>query len=155
MQWESAGTPPTTASAATAAEAGIAVADAGPDAGTAGKPLPTRQQEQQQTGGAGGGGGRRCCGRPAWCSVSGPLPPVEVLGIDDHRRGRPMHHRDPATGRWDVDRWQTVFVDAGGGHGLLGQVKGRTAKDMTAWLAARDRAWREGIRYVTIDMFTV
>jgi hypothetical protein len=30
-------------------------------------------------------------------SVSGLLPTVEVLGIDDHRRGKPIYHRDPPT----------------------------------------------------------
>lgn len=90
-------------------------------------------------------------------SVTGVLPPVNVLGIDDHRRGRPLYHRDPASGAWvaDADRWQSVFVDAAGGHGLLGQVEGRAGADVTAWLAARDPAWREAIGYVTIDMSTV
>jgi transposase len=43
-------------------------------------------------------------------SVSGVLPPVTVLGIDDHRRGKPLYHRDPASGVWvaDADRWQSV-----------------------------------------------
>jgi transposase len=90
-------------------------------------------------------------------SVSGLLPPVEVLGIDDHRRGKPIYHRDPASGAWvaDADRWQTVFVDSAGGHGLLGQVEGRAKADVTGWLAAQDPAWRAGVRYVTIDMSTV
>jgi transposase len=45
--------------------------------------------------------------------VSGPLPAVEVLGIDDHRRGKPLYHRDKASCRWvaDADRWQSVFVE--------------------------------------------
>jgi transposase len=55
----------------------------------------------------------------------------------------------------DADRWQTVFVDAVGGHGLLGQVEGRTKTDVTGWLAAQDPAWRAAIDYVTIDMSTV
>jgi hypothetical protein len=95
-------------------------------------------------------------GRPRrW--VSGRLPPVQVLGIDDHRRGKPRYHRDRATGAWvaDADRWQTVFVDAAGGHGLLGQAEGRAKTDVTDWLAAQDPAWRAGVRYVGIDMSTV
>ena len=101
---------------------------------------------------AGGGPGTR---PRRW--VSGLLPPVEVLGIDDHRRGRPRYHRDPASGAWvpDADRWQSVFVDAAGGHGLLGQVEGRAKADVTGWLAAADPAWRAAVRYVTIDMSTV
>jgi transposase len=90
-------------------------------------------------------------------SVGGVLPPVAVLGIDDHRRGKPLYHRDRTTGAWvaDADRWQTVFVDSAGGHGLLGQVEGRAGADAAAWLAAQDPAWRAGITHVTIDMSTV
>ena len=46
-------------------------------------------------------------------------------------------------------------VDSEGGHGLLGQAEGRAAADATAWLAARDQAWLDGITHVTIDMSTV
>ena len=90
-------------------------------------------------------------------SVSGVLPPVTVLGIDDHRRGRPLYHRDPASGVWvaGADRWQSVFVDAAGGHGLLGQVEGRTRADVTGWLAAQDPVWLAGVRHVTIDLSSV
>jgi transposase len=90
-------------------------------------------------------------------SVSGMSPPVAVLGIDDHRRGKPLYHRDSRTGTWvaDADRWQTVFVDSAGGHGLLGQVEGRAGVDAAAWLAAQDPAWRAGVTHVTIDMSTV
>ena len=90
-------------------------------------------------------------------SVGGVLPPVAVLGIDDHRRGKPLYHRDSRTGVWvaDADRWQTVFVDSAGGHGLLGQAEGRAGVDAAAWLAAQDPAWRAGVQYVTIDMSSV
>jgi transposase len=90
-------------------------------------------------------------------SVSGPLPPVDVLGIDDHRRGRPRWHRNPLTGRWveDADRWATGFIDSAGGHGLLGQVEGRTAAATAAWIRSQPAAWRDAIRAVTIDMSTV
>ena len=90
-------------------------------------------------------------------SVTGSLPPVTVLGIDDHRRGRPLYHRNPLTGSWvaDADRWASVFVDSGGGHGLLGQVEGRAAADVTTWLTAQNPGWLAGITHVTIDMSTV
>jgi transposase len=45
-----------------------------------------------------------------------------------------------------TDRWHTGFVDLSGVHGLLGQVEGRAAGDAGAWLAARDPAWRAGVR---------
>jgi transposase len=90
-------------------------------------------------------------------SVSGVLPQVDVLGIDDHRRGRPLYHWDRQAHRWaaDADRWQTVFVDSAGGHGLIGQVEGRAGLDAVAWLSGQDPAWRAAIRYVTIDMSAV
>jgi transposase len=90
-------------------------------------------------------------------SVSGVLPQVEVLGIDDHRRGRALYHRDGISGVWmaDADRWQSVFVDSAGGHGLLGQVEGRAGVDVRAWLAEREPAWLAAVKYVTIDMSSV
>lgn len=90
-------------------------------------------------------------------SVSGVLPPVAVLGIDDHRRGKPLYHRDRASGVWvsDADRWQSVFVDSAGGHGLLGQVEGRAKADVIAWLRAQDPVWLAGVSFVTIDMSSV
>jgi transposase len=99
--------------------------------------------------------GRPACRPSRW--ASGLLPPVEVLGTGDHRRGKPLYHRDPASGAWvaDADRWQSVFVDSAGGHGLLGQVEGRAKADVTSWLAAQDPAWRAGVRYAATDMSTV
>jgi hypothetical protein len=43
-----------------------------------------------------------------------PLPAVEVLGIDEIRRGRPRWEQDPASGKWKLarDRWHTGFVEA-------------------------------------------
>jgi transposase len=106
--------------------------------------------------GAAAPAGQQLAGWP-YQAAGGALPPVSVLGIDDHRRGKPLYHRDPVSGAWvaDADRWQTVFLDAAGGHGLLGQVEGRARTDVTGWLAAQDPAWRAGVRYVTIDMSTV
>jgi transposase len=83
-----------------------------------------------------------------------PLPDIEVLGIDETRRGRPHWEQDPDTGKWRLvrDRWHTGFVDALGAGGLLGQVEGRTAADVLAWLATTPLEWRKSIRYVAIDM---
>jgi hypothetical protein len=85
------------------------------------------------------------------------LPFAEALGIDEHRRGKPRYHRDPASGAWvaDADRWQTVFADSAGGHGLLGQAEGRARADVTGWLAAQDPAWLAAARWVAIDMSSV
>ena len=83
--------------------------------------------------------------------------PVEVLGIDEIRRGRPKFMLDEATGMWQstVDRWHVGFCDLSGGQGLLGQVEGRTAQVVADWLLARPRQWREQVRYVAIDMCTI
>ncbi|GAB3802850.1 ISL3 family transposase [Micromonospora zhanjiangensis] len=83
--------------------------------------------------------------------------PVEVLGIDEIRRGRPKFVFDEESGAWQstVDRWHVGFVDLSHGQGLLGQVEGRTAKVVADWLLARPPAWRDQVRYVAIDMCTV
>ncbi|GAB2954114.1 ISL3-like element ISMsm4 family transposase [Streptomyces pseudoechinosporeus] len=83
-----------------------------------------------------------------------PLPDIEVLGIDETRRGRARWEKDPQTGKWSAaaDRWHTGFVDAAGCGGLLGQIEGRAAGDVLAWLAGTPLAWRQAIRFVAIDM---
>ncbi len=110
--------------------------------------------------------------------------PVEVLGVDEVRRGRPrwrpaepaqpptpareppvtpepvapepvVPHRETARARTLADRWHVGFTDVGGGQGMLGQVEGRTADDVAYWLAGHSPAWRDRIRYVAIDMCTV
>ncbi|MFD9286634.1 ISL3 family transposase, partial [Streptomyces mirabilis] len=88
--------------------------------------------------------------------IEAPLPEVEVLGINETRRGRPRWEQDPITEKWHLvrDRWHTGFVDALGTGGLLGQVEGRTVADVLAWLAATPLTWRKSIKYVAIDMST-
>jgi HPt (histidine-containing phosphotransfer) domain-containing protein len=86
-----------------------------------------------------------------------PQPqPVPVLGIDEIRRGRSKWVLD-GTGAWQstVDRWHVGFCDLSAGQGLLGQVEGRNAQVVIDWLAARDQAWRDAVRYVAIDMCTI
>ncbi|SCL19964.1 zinc-finger of transposase IS204/IS1001/IS1096/IS1165 [Micromonospora rhizosphaerae] len=83
--------------------------------------------------------------------------PVQVLGIDEIRRGRPKWVWDETTGTWQttVDRWHVGFVDLSGGQGLLGQVEGRNAAVVCDWLAERTQAWRDAVRFVAIDMCTI
>jgi transposase len=83
--------------------------------------------------------------------------PVRVLGIDEIRRGRPRFVFDEATGVWrtSVDRWHVGFADLSGGQGLLGQIEGRTAGAVAAWLDARGQGWKSGVEFVAIDMCTV
>jgi len=86
--------------------------------------------------------------------VDAPLPEVDVLGIDETRRGKPRWEQDPDSGRWvqTRDRWHTGFVDALGTGGLLGQVEGRSVADVLAWLATTPLTWRKSIQHVAIDM---
>jgi transposase len=83
--------------------------------------------------------------------------PVEVLGIDEVRRGKARCAPDPATGELAqlADRWHVGFTDLSGGQGLLGQVEGRRASTARAWLEQQPKAWREAVRYVAIDMCDV
>ena len=86
-------------------------------------------------------------------------PSVEYLGIDEVRRGKPKFRRietEQGDG-WEAtaDRWHIGFADLQGGAGLLGQVEGRTAATVSAWLTAQSPAWRTGVKVVAIDMCTV
>jgi len=86
-------------------------------------------------------------------------PPVEHLGIDEIRRGKPRFRQVVTDDgdAWEVtaDRWHVGFCDLSGGAGLLGQVEGRTAATASAWLDAQTDAWRAGVRVAAIDMCTV
>jgi transposase len=81
--------------------------------------------------------------------------PVAVLGIDEIRRGRPQWTWNDENQCWEiaVDRWHVGFVDLAGGQGLLGQVEGRTSTAVKDWLEQRDEDWRQGVRFVAIDMW--
>jgi len=92
----------------------------------------------------------------AAAAVPAETPPVERLGIDEIRRGKPRFRRVFTQGgdAWEVtaDRWHVGFCDLSGGAGLLGQAEGRTAATASAWLDAQSSAWRAGVRVVAIDM---
>lgn len=83
--------------------------------------------------------------------------PVEVLGVDEVRRGRPRWVFDEAAGSWVTvrQRWHVGFCDLSGGQGLLGQVEGRNAAVVADWLAAREQSWRDQVKFVAIDMCTI
>jgi transposase len=88
------------------------------------------------------------------------VPAVEHLGIDETRRGKAKFRLvpDPDGGEvWEVmaGRWHIGFCDLTGGNGLLGQIEGRTAASVSAWIEAQSDTWRTGVRVVAIDMCTV
>jgi len=77
---------------------------------------------------------------------------VEVLGIDETRRGRPAWTADPASGRYRMsERFETNFVDLTGPQGLLGQASGRTKASVVGWLDDRGQDWKDAVRIVAID----
>ncbi|HEY1715269.1 MAG TPA: ISL3 family transposase [Solirubrobacteraceae bacterium] len=87
-------------------------------------------------------------------------PQVARLGIDEIRRGKARFRLVPGEGgdeRWEVvaEKWHVGFTDLGGGAGLLGQVEGRTAAVVSAWIEAQSPAWRAAVQVVAIDMCTV
>jgi transposase len=83
-----------------------------------------------------------------------PLPPVNVLGIDETRRGKPKWEQDPDTQRWRIthDRWHTAVVDADGTAGLLAHIDGRTSAKVAEWIEAQPDSWRAGVTHVAIDL---
>lgn len=84
--------------------------------------------------------------------ILGTPTPVQVLGIDETRRGKPRWIKDAAGRRWvRVEPWDTGFVDLRGDQGLLGQVEGRTSKAVTEWLSAQSAQFRDEITHVVID----
>jgi transposase len=96
----------------------------------------------------------------AEAALPADTPPVKNLGIDETRRGRAKFRlvTGPDGGDvWEVvaDRWHIGFVDLTGGAGLLGQVEGRNAAAVSAWIDRQAEHWRDGVRTVAIDMCTV
>ncbi|WP_200261416.1 transposase [Streptomyces sp. HSG2] len=85
--------------------------------------------------------------------LPGGPPATEAIGIDETRRGRAVWKQNDY-GKWEpvADAWRIGFVDAVGGQGLFGQVEGRNAASVAAWLTARPDWWTTSIRYVAIDL---
>jgi transposase len=54
-------------------------------------------------------------------------------------------------GKWRLKQWSTSIVDARAIQ-LLDVVEGRDAAPAARWLADRNPAWREQIRWATLDM---
>ena len=89
-------------------------------------------------------------GRRVLIDDPGRFDGVQVIGVDEHcwrhtRRG---------------DRYVTVVIDltpvrdGTGPARLLDMVQGRSKQAFSTWLAARDRAWRDGVEVVAMDGFT-
>jgi transposase len=78
--------------------------------------------------------------------------PVETLGIDETRRGKPRWTRAEDGEGWvKLETFETNFVDLGGSQGLLGQASGRTKANVVAWLDERGQAWKDAVRVVAMD----
>jgi transposase len=68
---------------------------------------------------------------------------VTALGLDEVLFAR--------RGRWRTRQWSTSIVDVGAGQ-LLDVVEGRDAAPACGWLEDRPAAWRDAVRYATLDM---
>ncbi|MFF7646220.1 transposase [Streptomyces canus] len=97
---------------------------------------------------------QRCLEEYAAKALPETPPETSAIGIDETRRGKPVWKQNPDTGKWELvaDAWHIGFVDAVGGSGLFGQVEGRNARSVAAWLTSQPATWREKVRYVAIDL---
>jgi transposase len=78
--------------------------------------------------------------------------PVQVLGIDETRRGKPRWTRAESGEGWvKLETFETNFVDLAGTQGLLGQATGRTKANVVAWLDERGQDWKDAVRVVAMD----
>jgi transposase len=84
-------------------------------------------------------------------------PQVEALGIDEIRRGKAKWRWDEKAEAWEVmaDRRHIGYVDLTGGNGLLGQVEGRNAASVSAWIEGHDPSWRDAVAFVAIDLCSI
>jgi transposase len=74
--------------------------------------------------------------------------PDRVGEVDAHGLDETLFCR---RGRWRTQAWSTSIVDVRRGQ-LLDVVEGRNAAAPCAWLAARPNAWRDAIRWATLDL---
>ena len=72
-------------------------------------------------------------------------------GLAATRRVQPLRSLQQPGPRTRAGSW----IGLTGGAELLGQVEGRTAASVSAWIDAQSAAWRSGVRVVAIDMCTV
>jgi len=69
-------------------------------------------------------------------------------GLDAHRYRQVRFFRD---GGWRrCEPWMTTLVDPDTGR-VLGVVNGWNSAGVGEWLAARSRAWHDGVEVVAID----
>jgi transposase len=68
---------------------------------------------------------------------------VDALGLDETLFAR--------LGLWRRQHWSTSIVDVRRGQ-LLDVIPGRSSAGACAWLAARDQAWLDAIRWATLDL---
>jgi hypothetical protein len=82
--------------------------------------------------------------------------PTATIGIDETRRGKPVWRQDAGTGTWELvaDARHIGVVNAVGGRGLFGQVEGRTADFVAAWLSPQPEHWKQQVKHVAIDLRT-
>jgi transposase len=68
---------------------------------------------------------------------------VQALGLDEVLFAR--------VGPWRTQAWSTSIVDVGAGQ-LLDVIEGRSSAGACRWLAGRDPAWLDHVRYAVLDL---
>jgi transposase len=82
----------------------------------------------------------------------GHLDKVRVLGVDEHKWKHVRGQGDPSFVTVIVDL--TPVIDGAGPARLLDMVAGRSAAALRTWLGARDQAFRDRVKIVSMDGFT-
>ncbi|PBI91059.1 Transposase [Rhodococcus erythropolis] len=82
----------------------------------------------------------------------GHLDKVRVLGVDEHKWKHVRGQGDPSFVTVIVDL--TPVIDGTGPARLLDMVAGRSAAALRTWLGARDQAFRDRVKIVSMDGFT-
>ena len=82
----------------------------------------------------------------------GHLDKVRVLGVDEHKWKHVRGQGDPSFVTVIVDL--TPVIDGTGPARLLDMGEGRSAAALRTWLGARDQAFRDRVKIVSMDGFT-
>ena len=83
---------------------------------------------------------------------SGHLDGVRILGVDEHKWKHVRGQGDPSFVTVIVDL--TPVIDGTGPARLLDMVAGRSSAALSTWLGARDQAFRDRVKIVSMDGFS-
>ncbi len=86
-----------------------------------------------------------------WHTVNGAVITYGSALVDHPGRFGPVEVLFVRTGPYRRQDFSTQLVDVSASQ-LLDVVPGRSAKAPSAWLAAQDQTWRDGVRWATLDL---